>query len=197
MGGRGSGRRASAGVSADKCNDYHSIDIAWLRRHGLAQIGRWSTLRWSRGGRETGSIQIQYLDHGLRLVYRHGRGDNWTGVDEIVPFIATSPRLGGLRLWFSCLSCQRRCRILYGGEHFRCRLCHGLKYETQYEPAFARAATRALKIRERLRSDGGIDDVFPKRPKGMHHRTYERLREQELRLQSVWASGLLRRFGNH
>jgi hypothetical protein len=152
-------------------------------------------LHWSRGGRETGSIEIQYLQHGLRLVYRHGRGEEWISVDEVVPFLEMPLHLGGKRLWFACPSCQRKCRILYGGSLFRCRRCHGLKYETQYEPAFARAATRALKIRERLGSAGGIDDGFPKRPKGMHRRTYERLREQEVRLQSVWASGLLSRFG--
>ncbi len=165
-----------------------------MRKRKLDRVGQWSTLRWSRAGHETGSIQIIYLERGLRLIYRHGRNGQSTHVDEVVPFIDMPLRLGGKRVWFKCLSCQRRCRILYGGNRFRCRLCYRLKYETQYEPGFARAATKALKIRERLGSSGGIDDCFPERPKGMHHRTYEKLRSQEQELQSAWARGILARF---
>ena len=32
MGGRGSGRQAGLGLKVDKCHEYKSIDIAWLRR---------------------------------------------------------------------------------------------------------------------------------------------------------------------
>lgn len=194
MGGRGSGRPSSCGLTVDKCHEYHSIDLAWLRRRKLAKVNQWSTLRWSKGERETGSIRIQYLKNGLRLVYRYGKVDQWTSVDEVVPFIETPLGLGGKLQWYECPSCQRRCRIIYGGNRFRCRLCHRLKYETQYEPGFARAGTRALKIRERLGSDGGIDEFFPERPKGMHIRTYERLRQQEDEHQAVWARGLMSRF---
>ena len=194
MGGRGSGRPSGHGLSVEKCHEFHSIDLAWLRKRTLDKVGQWSTLRWSRGGRETGSIRIEFLQHGLRLVYSYGMDHHRTCVDEVVPFVEMTLRLGGSRVWFKCLSCQRRCRILYGGSRFRCRLCYRLKYETQYEPCFSRAATRALKIRERLGSNGGIDEFFPERPKGMHVRTYERLRKQEEELQSVWAQGIMSRF---
>jgi len=46
---------------------------------------------------------------------------------------------------------------------------------TQYEPPFARAAMRALKIGERIGGKGGIDEPFPEKPKSMHWKTYERL----------------------
>ena len=101
---------------------------------------------------------------------------------------------GGNRQWFECPSCRTRCRILYGGAFFRCRRCQGLKYETQYEPPFARAATRALKIRERLGSDGGIDEPFPPKPKGMHQKTYERLEAQAEKFDQKWAVGIARKF---
>ena len=194
MGGRGSGRPSSHGLAVDKCHEVHSIDLAWLRKRQLDRVGQWSTLRWSRGGHETGSIRIEYLQHGLRLVYSHGRDDQRTSVDEVVPFFDMPLHLGGTRQWFRCLSCNRNCRILYGGSRFRCRRCHRLKYDTQYEPAFARAATRALKIRERLGAAGGIDDFFPERPKGMHVRTYERLLRREEELQAVWAQGIMSHF---
>lgn len=94
-----------------------------------------------------------------------------------------------------CPACNRRCRILYGpGSRFLCRRCGDLKYETQYEPDFARAATRALKIRERLGGRCGIDDPFPPKPKGMHWRTYQRLEAEEEALQRSWALGIAAKF---
>ena len=33
--------------------------------------------------------------------------------------------------WFACPSCRRRCRVIYGGARFRCRLCYGAKYESE------------------------------------------------------------------
>ena len=111
-----------------------------------------------------------------------------------MPLIETATRFGGYRTLFVCLSCNKRCRILYGGGHFRCRRCNRLRYETQYEPPFARAATRALKIRERLGSKDGIDDPFPTKPKGMHWKTYRRLEAEEERLQSAWEVGIMAKF---
>ena len=192
MGGRGSGRQSGLGLMVDKCHEFHAIDIAWLRRKRLLQTGHWSTLRWSRGGHETGNVRFECLAGGIRLVYRHRKGGGeWQDVNEIVPLIETTTRFNGRRQWFRCLSCGKRCRILYGGSYFRCRRCHCLKYDTQYEPPFCRAATRALKIRERLGSAGGIDDPFPAKPKRMHWRTYERLQRQEEQLQSAWAVGIM------
>jgi len=178
----------------DKTNEYHRIDLAWLRRENLLRPGRWSTLTWSRGGRPSGSIQVAVNTQSIRLVYRQRRhGEEWQDVNETVPLVETATRFGGGRQWLQCLSCRRRCRILYGGTLFRCRRCHGLKYETQYEPPFARAATKALKIRERLGGDSGIDDPFPEKPKGMHWTTYERLRDEDERLQGAWARGIMTR----
>ena len=49
---------------------------------------------------------------------------------------------GGVRHWFSCPSCGRRCRILYGGARFRCRLCRGARYESQYQAAALTACAK-------------------------------------------------------
>ena len=195
MGGRGSGRPASYGFTVNKCHEYHSIDLAWLHRKKLLNVGRWSTLTWSRAGHETGSIRVECLIEGVRLVYRRrDRGDSWEDVREFVPFVETSTAFGGRRQWFQCLSCGNKCRILYGGGNFRCRRCYRLKYETQYEPAFGRAATRALKIRNRLGAKGGLEDPFPEKPKGMHWKTYDRLAADDERLQNAWAVGISARF---
>lgn len=191
MGGIGSGRRSGMGLMVDKCHEFHSIDLAWLQRKKLLNSGRWSTLTWSRGGVRTGFIQLTPVSGGIRLSYRQRRnGEAWQSVDEITGLIETPTAFGGCRQWFECRGCRRRCRILYGGAYFRCRRCHGLRYDTQYEPPFARAATRALKIRERLGGKGGIDDPFPPRPKGIHSKTYQRLRAQAERMEHQWAVGI-------
>jgi hypothetical protein len=195
MGGRGSGRRAGFGFMVDKCHEYKSIDIAWLHRQKLMQMGHTSTIMWSVRGERTGSIGIARLPSGIQLNYRQrSSGEEWRDVADFIPIVETATNFGGHRQWFQCPSCHSRCRILYGGTLFRCRRCHRLKYDTQYEPPFARAATRALKIRERLGGKGGLDDLFPPRPKGMHRKTYERLQAHEERMQEAWAIGIARKY---
>ncbi len=189
MGGSGSGRPAY--LMAAKCEDHHAIDLAWLRRKGLLIPGCTSTIRWSRGGQQTGAVTIGVSQSGLRLTYRVRRdGDDWQDVSEVIPFTETQTNFSGKRRWLQCLSCGRACRVIYVGTHFRCRKCHGLHYESQYEAGFARAASRVHKIRERLGHYGGLDEPFPPKPKGMHWKTYRRLQEEDRRCAEVWVSGI-------
>src|SRR5262249_4350362 len=77
----------------------------------------------------------------------------------------------------SASCCGRRAAIPYcAGELFACRRCYGLSYASQQETALHRRFGQARKIRMRL--GGGVDllEPFPARPKGMHRRTFERLR---------------------
>jgi hypothetical protein len=68
--------------------------------------------------------------------------------------------------------------VLYAaGELFACRRCSGLAYASQQEPLGQRGLLKAQKIRERLVGDPDVFKDFPDKPKGMHSRTYERLRE--------------------
>lgn len=195
MGGRGSGQPAGLGLTADLSHRSHSIDLDWLRRKNLLAVGRWSTLTWSVRREETGSIQLSLVHCGVKLRYRtRPRGGDWQDIEEVVPLIETPTNFGGRREWFRCLSCGRRCRIIYGGIRFRCRKCRALRYESQYEPPFARAASRAIKIREKLECRSGIDDPFPAKPKGMHWRTYHRLEREDERLQRAWTTGLSAHF---
>ncbi len=182
-------------MTVDKTNEFHSIDLAWLGRRKLLNPGQWSTLTWSRRGQTTGSIRLEVFQSAVRLVYRHRpSGGDWQDVSEWVPLVETETPFGGRRQWFECVSCRARCRILYGGGRFRCRRCRRLRYESQYEPPFARAATRALKIRERLGDRSGIDDPFPPKPKHMRWKTYERLETEYDRLNDAWAVGIMARF---
>jgi hypothetical protein len=186
MGGVGSGNwyRFDKKTTTDEC---HSVDVRYLHREGLLTPGRWFSLRWSRADRETGSIQGRVSGDGrpgqITLLYRHrsGPGGEWEEVREPVSLAWTACNFGGERPWFICpgAECARRVAVLYGpGRYFLCRHCYDLVYESQRENAMNRALHKAQSIRERLGGSASMMEPFPERPKGMHHETYWRLREE-------------------
>jgi hypothetical protein len=117
------------------------------------------------------------------LTYRHrsGPGEEWQDVQQPVSLSWTACNFGGERPWFVCpgAACGRKVAILYGpGRYFLCRHCCDLTYESQRENEMHRALRRAQTIRERLGGSANMRKPFPERPKGMHHETYWRLREE-------------------
>ncbi len=179
MGGPGSGTwwRWS---KRDTCESYSSISIAYLRANDLLKPGKRATLSWSRFGQPVSSIGIEYTSWGLALEYnsRSSAGGEWRQIREVIPWDRTEQPFGGTRLWFRCLSCNRRCGVVYGGQHYRCRKCWQLSYASQQEAYRVPGLARARTIRRKLGGSEGIDDAFPKRPKGMHQRTYQRLQSE-------------------
>jgi hypothetical protein len=93
---------------------------------------------------------------------------------------------GGVRRWICCPGCQRRCRILYGGDRLRCRLCLGLRYRSQMMQVQDRADYRRHKLALKLNPKGKQDDSLPVKPKWMRWHTYERFGEQFDLLEAVW-----------
>ena len=177
MGGSGSGRCYRS--SGPTCEDYHAINVDSYARKGLLEPGMTGWTRWSRGDEETGSIRFR-ADHGcLVLMYRtRPSGGEWEHVKQRIPLGYTIPHYGGERAWFICPNCARRCGKLYGGSRFCCRKCWGLTYESQREQRHHRLLRRAQGLRMRLGGSPSMADPFPRKPKGMHWRTYERLRRQ-------------------
>src|SRR5262245_19911462 len=113
-----------AQYSTTKTSDFHTIDLAWLRRKRARNPGWTGTIRWSRGGEQTGSIGYALEHGGLRLNYSHtpaGATEAAT-INEVIPIVTTPMHFGGWRHWFACPRCGRRCRVIYGGARFRCRL---------------------------------------------------------------------------
>ncbi len=139
-----------------KTDDFRSIDLAWLRRRGARNVGYTGRITWSRHEAETAAIGYQLEAGGLRLSYTHTRyGGLPESASELIPIVTTTMHFGGCRHWFVCLSCGRRCRILYGGSHFRCRLCRSAKYESQYESEPFRLSRRRWRIRALLEERAG------------------------------------------
>ena len=190
------GRQSISSVS--KCEEFHAIDLAWLRRKGILRSGGCESIHWSCRGEPTGSIAVVALPEGIRLMYRtRTGGGDWQDINELMPFVYTPTRFGGQRKWFKCLSCGSGCRVLYGGARFRCRPCHNLRYASQYEPAYQRAIDQADKLRKRVGGDRGAfnGDAFPPKPKGMHWATYWRLDGRYADLQNRWTVGVISKFG--
>jgi hypothetical protein len=175
MGGWGSGGWQSG---KDTTSGYHALDIRWLQRQRMLSYGTRSTVRWSRGGEEFGSIQVRSEADRFVLNYRVRRGsDEWQDKEYPLNIVWTNCHLGGRRPWFLCpaVGCGRRVAVLYGGANFACRHCHQLAYGSQRDRADDRACRRADKIRARLGWEPGILNGEGEKPKGMHWRTFDNL----------------------
>lgn len=84
----------------------------------------------------------------------------------------------GLRPWLHCPGCERRVAKLFNGlVGYFCRACAGNPpYASQMKSAQSRLHYQACKLRLRLGGPASLTEPFPKRPRGMHRRTYAKLR---------------------
>ena len=95
MGGEGSGNwyRFDKKTTTGEC---HSVDVHYLRREGLLKAGNWFSLRWSRAGRETGSIRCVVEENDrpgqVLLFYRHRNGQGTNGKTCMSPYPLTGRR---------------------------------------------------------------------------------------------------------
>lgn len=195
MGGCGSGDWQSG---KDTTNDYRSLDVRRLQRDGLLTPGKAFSWEWSRNGENVASIHVRTEANRLILNYRHrsGSGD-WQSIEYPVWLDWTECNYGGRRAWFRCPAkgCGLRVAVLYGGTIFACRHCHHLAYVCQRESDYDRAARRADTIRRRLGWKVGILNGPGWKPKGMHWRTFERLKAEHDAFVQVSLVGMAEQFG--
>jgi hypothetical protein len=186
-----------AGVRAPT-SDMRPLDIRRLQRDGLLITGRAFGWHWTVNGEEVASIQMRTEVDRVILNYRsRSNGGEWQPVEYPVRLEWTACTLGGRRAWFLCPAqgCGRRVAILFGGSIFACRHCHKLAYECQHEPDDDRALRRADTIRRRLGWRAGIANPTGSKPKGMHWRTFWRLKaEHDAFANASWA-GMAERLG--
>lgn len=179
MGGCGSGRHGGR-PTADASS---RIDLAWMFRRGFAKDGehRRGTLSWSRRGEEVASISYQSImdepgEERLELSYWRGSGDDREHVEQTVYLCYTVPQYGGKRWWMLCPFSHIRVAKLYyppGGDRFASRHAWRLGYYIQRVAKNERACERLFALQKKLGCDQGLG-AFPRRPKGMWRRTYER-----------------------
>ena len=181
MGGSGSGRRGSCRAK-DTTENYQALDVRWLKREGVLSSGATHRVTWSRRGKVVATIHVEAEPGYVILTYRHKKGGSDWKTKRYPVYLTTTPcHMGGERHWFLCPGpgCGQRVAVLYGGPIFACRKCHQLAYASQRTSAKDRVTQRTNRIRHKLGWPAGIfnRDHWGK-PKGMHWRTYERLRQE-------------------
>lgn len=160
MGGYGSGRYVRCGVkNVRRVTRYDTVDIRQVKKqHGLTA--------------DTPSR--------VAFTYRLRGSPAQRAASAAVVWV---PYPYGLRPFFECPQCGRRCCLLYLAERCACRQCLGLSYPVQFETKQHQGFRRAWKARKKLvqpdgRSGCGAPIPDSRKPKGMHWATFERLRNE-------------------
>lgn len=195
MGGVGSGRRQHGKSTT---GDRWPLDIRCLHRAGVLTPGRIFGWKWTIHGREVFSIQARSDAERLTLNYRiRSFGGEWRSMNYPVYLEWTNCTLGGRRPWFLCPAngCGQRVAVLFGNSISACRHCQKLVYECQRETDDDRAARRADTIRRRLGWGAGIANPEGRKPKGMHWRTFVRLKAEYAAFANVAWTGMAERLG--
>ena len=99
--------------------------------------------------------------------------------NKTIRLTKTRCNYGGFRFWFLCPGCYRRAAVLYLYQSLKCRKCHDLVYNSERESPLDRRFRKANKIRYRLGWQPGIANLDWRKPKGMHWKTFYRLRAIE------------------
>lgn len=196
MGGIGSGRHFRQDVK-ETTDDYCKLDIRYLRRKGLLTPGLGYSIQWKRNDVTIGDIKLKINQDNLNLDYwQKTRNNEWINKCHTVNLVWTPCTYGGSRAWFLCpiVNCRRRVAILYIGEISACRHCHQLVYTSQRETDFDRSIRQVDKIREKLKWESGFLNGGGWKPKGMHWRTFERLKAQHDALVETTMAEINRRF---
>lgn len=159
------------------------IDIAWMLRRGLARDGGEiaGNLTWSCGGQPSGSISyradMRSPDNArLLLHYTRGEGDDREKVEQQVRLTFTEPHFGGRRWWMICPYRGHRVGKLYlppFGDRFASRKAWRLGYQSQRIAPRDRPFEALFRIQKKLGCEEGWGNWI-RRPKGMHHKTFER-----------------------
>ena len=157
-----------------KCEHLVSLDVRLLNRRGLLRPGSLFGWHWTRGGKPSGDVSVWVEPERLTLTLSY----QWTpsGGERVArgtsfELASTNCHFGGVRHWFRCKWCGRRCAILYGvsGDgYFACRCCLKLGYSGEAEDLIGRLWRKQNKLEARL----GEDRL---KPKWMRERTYERI----------------------
>lgn len=132
MGGYGSGRHYGP---KRRVEESISLATSWMLHNDYLDLGvglrEFHTIIWRNYHNEPRYILTAELEHAasneMRLYLRN------TG--QVVYLHSTALHFGGVRWWFRCPGCGRRCAKLYHdpGSLFLCRICQDLTYDSCIE----------------------------------------------------------------
>jgi hypothetical protein len=180
MGGFGSGQRC---YSKAMTSGYDRMDVRSWRRDGVLVPGRsFVHQRWN--------VEVLVPSNVAARPDRISLVDR-SGLKQSLSLEWTRCNYGGSRVWFVCPTCRRRVAILYGAFAFACRLCRRLAYDSEQDSGWNRSLRRARTTRMRLGGSANLAEPLPGKPKGMHWRTYRRLRLQAAAHEEVFLGAML------
>lgn len=202
MGGYGSGRRYGNPVAEESLR----IDIAWMVRTRRAIPGSrvWGNLSWTCGGKPSGNINFTcdmtdlenaYLELHFKVT-RHSTGQSTDHVQRIY-LSYTVPNFGGKRWWMHCPRTGVRVQKLYcpaGAELFASRKAYRIGYRSQRVTDRDAIFERLFRIQKKLGCEEGWGNWI-RRPKGMHHKTFERYLDEYEYLDNLCAVEMMRVIG--
>ena|SRR2546422_9535406 len=149
MGGYGSGRGYEAKRRVEECI---SIGTSWMLQNNYLDLGvgqrGYHTIAWKDYSNELRYILSVDLERVSSYDMRLYLGS--TG--QIVSLHSTALHFGGVRWWFRCPGCRRRCAKLYHDPSsvFFCRICNDLTYESCIEGKSTTAFLAAMGAQEGL-----------------------------------------------
>ena len=162
-----------------------SLIVSHWRRRGWLQpfaVGE-GTIRCDDPRGPSRLLRVQYelsaVDGSALVVDDHHRR-------FVVDLSATIQPLGGVRWWFLCDLCQKRCGALYEAayEQYRCRTCLQLPYRSQSAGAAVRARYRADKY---YRLAGTLRGARPiRKPRSMRRATFDSLVGRAQHFERIW-----------
>ena len=153
------------------------LDVRELYKAGVLD-GGWVTFRWPEF--RWPAVRKMRAARYLVQVELH---------NQIVPLQIriswTRCHLGGERPWMHCPYCEKRAaKLLRGMGGYCCRACIGNPlYASQAKSTHGRRHFEICKIRLQLNGNASLLEPFPERPRGMHRKTYDRLKARALKLE--------------
>jgi hypothetical protein len=159
----------------EEADDLKKIETWWLRKHGYLVpdlVSKHGGIEWKYGNSGTShNISIStctatgngWSPH-LRLMYTQTdrNTEEKKEFDYKFSLVSTPCRFGGLRWWFICplskngVYCGKRVGVVYkSGDHFGCRHCYELSYESRNQ----NRRGRFMPLFETLRTEKKMEDV--------------------------------------
>ena len=152
------GSRYGAGRPAHRpCESaYRSVDIRRFAREGmLNRPGRhgWCWYNDDLGTVATIRLYVDNVARFIRFEYRETIAGRSRDV-RIAAWTETTPcNFGGVRWWFRCPNCRRRCaRLFIVNRGMGCLVCLRMAYASQREDSIGRSWRRTQKIEVALGS---------------------------------------------
>ena len=181
MGGYGSGNWGRWQDRRTTVNQVRRLDVRILHRAGFLKPGQHGVITWGRGKHHTGQVSYTMQGNALVLSYQSRDSDGpWQPVMQAITLDWTLCHYGGSRPWFLCPQCARRVAVLaLGGRFFLCRQCYRLPCASQCETPLDLGYHKVRKIREKAGASPNLMAPISDKPKGMHWRTFERIRAVE------------------